>query len=127
METDGDDDNDFAPITWQPRGSAWRMPADKITRQTEAFEILSMLFATDDYWKLVYRRTLLHITWRDMSANKRKQVKKPTMQELKNFHGIIIYMGILRLPSRRMYWQKGTRVDQLSMQWHSIDSPIFRK
>ena len=131
METDGDDDNDFAPITWQPRGSAWRMPAeasqiekrdiklkpefaDKITRQTEAFEILSMLFATDDYWNLVHRQTLLYITWRDMSANKRKKVKKPTMQEMKIFHGIIIYMRILRLPSRRMYWQKGTRVDQIA-------------
>ena len=131
METDGDDDNDFAPITWQPRGSAWRMPAeasqiekrdiklkpefaDKITRQTEAFEILSMLFATDDYWKLVHRPTLLYITWCDMSTNKWKKVKKPTMQELKIFHGIIIYMGILRLPSRRMYWQKGTCVDQIA-------------
>ena len=72
METTKDDDADvFAPIIWMKRGTRWRIPNDvdgiemsgirlkPVYANKITFEILTTLFATDDYWQLVHQQTLL--------------------------------------------------------------------
>ena len=34
-----------------------------------------------------------------------------TVEDIKKAFGVVLCMGILKLPNRRMYWQSNTRVD----------------
>lgn len=37
-----------------------------------------------------------------------------SVQEMKLFFGILIYMGVLKFPRARMYWQSGTRISAIA-------------
>ncbi len=124
-------DNEFLPITWGKHSvPPWHLPresqiekekiklkpefSDRILKTTEPFEILSMLFATDDFWASVHEQTCSYKTWREMSTGKRRKISIPSIQEIKIAFGIIVYMGIVQLPNRRMYWQHGTRINKIA-------------
>ena len=34
-----------------------------------------------------------------------------SVEDIKKVFGIVLYMGVLKLPNRRMYWQNNTKVD----------------
>ena len=131
IETD-EDEGTALPISWKKAGAKWEVPQDaniekrilelipefaaKLSANSEPYEILSTLYARNEYWQMIHQQTSLYNTWRSLQSGKKKRRKvlSPTIEELKVFHGIVIYMGIVQLPNRRMYWQAKTRVDQIA-------------
>ena len=84
------------------------------------------LFCDDDFFQLAVKQSNLCNIQRStigyevavMSNKKRrrsyKKVAAVTISEMKHFFGIILYMGIQKLPNRRMYWGNFTSVPLIS-------------
>ncbi|XP_066933930.1 uncharacterized protein [Clytia hemisphaerica] len=80
------------------------------------------LFLTDDFLEEIIFQTNLYNTQRSNSGYKvavrlpgsteraKRRVDPVTKEELRKVIGIILYMGIPKLPNRRMYWSPFTRV-----------------
>ena len=135
-EDDEDDDNRAAtaataPITWARNRITWTSPggsqiakekihlkaeyASKCDYSIEPYELIKTLYFTPDFFKWIHDQTLLYNTWRQMSAQKRnRRIVNPTLDEIKIAIGIVLYMGIVKLPNRRWYWQAKTRVDTIA-------------
>ncbi|KAL4501545.1 hypothetical protein ABPG72_018596 [Tetrahymena utriculariae] len=45
-----------------------------------------------------------------------KQWLQPTISEIKNYIGILIYMGVIRKPQLRMYWKLEEKISQFSLK-----------
>ena len=68
------------------------------------------LFVTDEVIESILEETALHNEWRNINCSKQK-VKKINEDEIRAVIGIILYMGIIKLPNRKMYWSSKPRVD----------------
>ena len=84
------------------------------------------LFCNDEFFQLPVDQSNLNNTQGStegyevavMSNRKRrrsyKKVAAVTISEMKHFFGIILFMGIHKIPNRRMYWGKFTLVPAIS-------------
>ena len=57
---------------------------------------------------LIYDQTKLYNAWRRVN-NGTKPIKSITKEEIKKVIGIVLHMGIVKLPNRRMYWAPDTQ------------------
>lgn len=77
---------------------------------TEPYDLVKNLFLNDDFMGWIINQSRMYNTWRALN-NKGRQVNHPSKDEVETVIGIIMYMGIVQLPQRRMYWSPKTRVD----------------
>lgn len=71
------------------------------------------LFSTGLY-ELIQEQTSLYKTTQSLLYSAAKRVDNVTVEDIKKLFGIILYMGIVKLPNRRMYWQSKTRIDLIA-------------
>ena len=64
------------------------------------------LFVTNE----LLEQTQLYATSQSINSSN-NEIDEITGEDIKKAFGIVLYMGILKLPNRRMYWQSNTRVD----------------
>ena len=89
------------------------LPEDvEISRHSKAFDFYK-LFVTDELIEAILEQTQLYNEWRNINSSRRK-VKDITKDEIRTVIGIVLYMGIIKLPQRRMYWSYKTRVDLIA-------------
>ena len=74
---------------------------------------MRLSFLTDQLFDHIYYQTQLYNTWQNVSTGSKK-VKEVSREEIRQFIGIILIMGVVKLPTRRMYWQPATRVDLIA-------------
>ena len=85
------------------------------------------LFCTEEYFQLVVYETNIYNIQRSIvglhfavnPGNKKrrtffKKLSPVSIDEVKNFFGIMLYMGVHKLPNRRMYWGTFTNVSVIS-------------
>ena len=70
-------------------------------------------FITKDIWENTVCQTELHNNWRSVSSESCK-VKQVSPEEIWLVIGAILFMGIKKLPTCRMYWQEAKRVPLIS-------------
>jgi hypothetical protein len=68
------------------------------------------LFVTSELLDMILEQTQLYATSQSIN-NSNNGMDEITVGDIKKALGIVLYMGILKLPNRRMYWQSNTRVD----------------
>ena len=66
------------------------------------------LFVNDSIINHIHQQTQLYNEWRKLNSSTRT-VKDIEIQEIKIVIGIVLQMGIVKLPNRRMYWAPDTR------------------
>ena len=79
----------------------------QLTCRSNAIEFFN-LFVTTDLLQAIHEQTLLYNQWRHLNLNKRL-VKDIKLSEIRIVIGIVLQMGIVKLPNRRMYWMSSTR------------------
>ena len=84
----------------------------EINRHSSAFDFYK-LFVTNDLIESILEQTQLYNEWRNINCSRRK-VKEISNDEIRKVIGIVLYMGIIKLPQRRMYWSPKTRVDLIA-------------
>ena len=72
------------------------------------------LFVSTDFYELIHEQTSLYKMSQSLVNSAAKKVDNVTMEDIKKLFGIILYMGIVKLPNRRMYWQSQTRIDLIA-------------
>jgi hypothetical protein len=60
---------------------------------------------------MILHQTKLYATTQAINNSKSIRTDDITIDDIRKVFGIVLYMGILKLPNRRMYWQNQTRVD----------------
>ena len=72
------------------------------------------LLFTDDIWQMIVRETNSYYNFMVRTdPNKHKRAWHPvTREEMEAFIGIIILMGIIKLPRFRMYWKEDYLIHQ---------------
>ena len=89
------------------------LPEDvEINRHSSAFDFYK-LFVTDELIEAILEQTQLYNEWRNINSSRRK-VKDIIKDEIRTVIGIVLYMGIIKLPQCRMYWSYKTRVDLIA-------------
>ena len=89
------------------------LPEDvEISRHSSAFDFYK-LFVTDELIEAILEQTQLYNEWRNINSSRRK-LKDITKDEIRTVIGIVLCMGIIKLPQRRMYWSYKTRVDLIA-------------
>lgn len=68
------------------------------------------LFATSELLDMILEQTQLYATSQSIN-NSNNKIDEITVEDIRKAFGIVLYMGILKLPNRRMYWQNNTRVE----------------
>ena len=68
------------------------------------------LFITSELLDMILEQTHLYVTSRSINSSN-NEIDEITIEDIKKAFGIVLCMGILKLPNRRMYWQSNTRVD----------------
>jgi len=71
------------------------------------------LYFDENFLDSIVYQTNLYNTWRSIKKGV-KLVSSITKEEILKTLGIITYMGIVKLPDRRMYWAAGTRIDAIA-------------
>lgn len=82
---------------------------DSLSRNSSPIEFFN-LFVTSELLDMILEQTQLYATSKAINDSNGKAVEI-TVEDIKKAFGIVLYMGILKLPNRRMYWQNSTRVD----------------
>nr|XP_004209154.1 piggyBac transposable element-derived protein 2-like [Hydra vulgaris] len=110
-------------IQWNLSDADWTIPYnysennEKLSINKNTSDILNRfsssidfhkLFVTDELMGFIINQTQLYNEWRYLKIGTRR-VKNIEKDELKKVIGIILYMGIMKLPNRRMYWSSSTR------------------
>ena len=115
-------------IKWNKKDDKWIPPAgfedlekrnleltpefsEDIAYNTEPYELVSKLFITRDILAWITNQTNLYNIQRSLNISIRNRAKPVTINEIETVIGVILYMGIVQLPNRRMYWNPKTRVD----------------
>ena len=83
--------------------------AEDVTVTSSPYTFFQMLF-DDDIVEHIMFQTNLYVNWKSQQQGKRA-IKVVSKQEIIKALGIILYMGIVKLPDRRMYWARATRID----------------
>ena len=83
---------------------------DSLSKNSSPIEFFN-LFVTNELLNMILEQTQLYATSLSINNSNGKEVDKITVEDIKKAFGIVLYMGILKLPNRRMYWQNNTRVD----------------
>lgn len=93
-------------------------PSGNITRfsSPRAFFIL---FVTKDVLDHIVFQTELYNTWRSVNAGSRK-MKRASPEEIRQVLGTMLFMGIVKLPSTRMYWQSATNLQCIYLKRRGI-------
>ncbi|XP_028399194.1 piggyBac transposable element-derived protein 3-like isoform X1 [Dendronephthya gigantea] len=60
---------------------------------------------------MILEQTQIYATSQSINNSSANEVNEIKVEDIQKAFGIILYMGILKLPNRRMYWQHNTRVD----------------
>ena len=71
-------------------------------------------FVSTDFYELIHEQTSLYKMSQSLVNSAAKKVDNVTIEDIKKLFGIILYMGIVKLPNRRMYWQSQTRIDLIA-------------
>lgn len=109
-------------IEWKTsKNSKWEMPSNyaanneplrlapgvHLTRFSSPMRFFE-LFANDELIDFIYEQTQLYNAWRGLNSSTRL-VKNITKEEIKTGIGIVLQMGIVKLPNHRMHWAPDTR------------------
>ena len=70
-------------------------------------------FITKDIWENTICQTELYNNWRSVSSGSCKE-KQVSPEEIRLVIGAILFMGIKKLPTCRMYWQEAKHVPLIS-------------
>ena len=87
-------------------------PERSITKDSSPIAFYN-LFITKDIWENTVFQTELYNNWRSVNPGSRK-VRQVFPEEIGLMIGAILFMGIVKLPTRCMYWQEETRVSLIS-------------
>ena len=103
-----------------------RLNNSTFSANSAPYEFLK-LFCTEEYFQLVAHETNIYNIQRSTvglyfavnPGNKKrrtsfKKLSPVSIDEVKNFFGIMLYMGVHKLPNRRMYWGTSTNVPVIS-------------
>ena len=71
------------------------------------------LFVTSELLDMILEQTQLYAMSRSIN-NSNNEIDEITVEDIRKAFGIVLYMGILKLQNRRMYWQNNTRVDSIA-------------
>ena len=82
-------------------------PSAPLTRFSSPMSFYE-LFVNDSIIDHTYEQTKLYNEWRRLNSSTRA-VKDIEKKEIKTVIGIVLQMGIVKLPNRRMYWTSDTR------------------
>ena len=74
---------------------------------TEFFNLL----VTSELLDMILEQTGIYATSQSINNRNAKEVDEIKTEDIQKVFGMIFYIGILKLPNRRMYWQNSTRVD----------------
>lgn len=126
------DDNRNEEIVWGncTKTARWVIPGESkleerkltlkhgidLTKRSHPVEFFN-LFVTPDLYELVSTQTNLYKTSLTLSGKKNhgaKKIEPVTIEDIKKVFGIILYMGVVKLPNRRMYWKYQTRIDLIA-------------
>ena len=92
-------------------------PGINLTNRSMPIEFFN-LFVSTDFYELIHEQTSLlqniYKTSQSMVNSAAKKVDNVAIEDIKKLFGIILYMGIVKLPNRRMYWQSQTRIDLIA-------------
>ena len=83
-----------------------------LTRRSSPYAFFNLIF-TDALMEEIRQQTSIYNNWR-YQTHGNKCVAEITLEEINQFIGIIIYIGVVKLPARRMYWATKTRVDKIA-------------
>jgi hypothetical protein len=83
---------------------------DSLSKNSSPIEFFN-LFVTSELLDIILEQSQLYATSQSINNSNGKKVDEITVEDIKKAFGIVLYMGILQLPNRRMYWQNKTRVD----------------
>lgn len=96
------------PDTYIPHNEKLKLdPGVPLTRFSAPMNFFE-LFVNGDLIDFIYDQTKLYNEWRRLK-NGTKPIKSITKEEIKKVIGIVLHMGIVKLPNRRMYWAPDTR------------------
>ena len=86
------------------------LPPDvEISRHSSPGEFYK-LFITHELIESILEQTLLYNEWRNINSSE-GGMEEINKDEIRAVIGIILYMSVIKLPNRRMYWSSKTRVD----------------
>ena len=88
-------------------------PGINLTNRSMPIEFFN-LFVSTDFYELIHEQASLYKTSQSMVNSAAKKVDNVTIEDIKKLFVIILYMGIVKLPNRRMYWQSQTRIDLIA-------------
>lgn len=63
------------------------------------------LFSIEDLLELIVDQTKLYNAWRCLNFSERK-VQNIQIEDQRKVIGIVLYMGIVKLPTHTMYWNR---------------------
>ena len=97
------------------------IPSDvEISRLSNPGEFYK-LYVADELIESILEQTVWYNEWRNTNRSKRK-VKETNKDDIRAVIGIILYMGIIKLPNRKMYWSSKTRVDFIASSQYQLIS-----
>ena len=62
----------------------------------------------------MFEQTNTYKTTKELHKSIKSKIKTVSIQDIKRILGIVLYMGIVKLPNHRMYLQDQTRIDLIA-------------
>ena len=99
-------------------------PNVELSRHSSPGEFYKLL-VTHKLIESISEQTLLYNEWRNINSCKWK-MKEINKDEIRALIGIILYISVIKLPNRRMYWSSKTQVDFIasSMSINQFDKIV---
>ena len=88
------------------------LPDGTRTRFSSPIEFFELFF-TDRLVEHIFSEIKLFNEWRHLNSCTRK-VREIEKEEIRKVIGIVLYMGIMKLLNRRMYWNTRCRIELIS-------------
>ena len=84
-----------------------------LTKDSQPIYFFNLCF-TPELYQLIFEQTSTYKTSKESNKSIKSKIKAVSIQDIKRILGIVLYMGIVQLPNRRMYWQGKTRIDLIA-------------
>ena len=84
-----------------------------LTKGSKPIDFFNLYF-TPELYELIFEQTNTYIISKELNKSIKSKIKTVSTQDIKRILGIVLYMGIVKLPNCRMYWQDQTRIDLIT-------------
>ena len=84
-----------------------------LTNDSQPTDFFNLHF-TPELYELIFEQTNTYKTSKELNKSIKSKIKTVSIQDIKRILGIVLYMGIVKLPNCTMYWQDQTRIDLIA-------------